>query len=99
MIIEIYALESSLLRAEKMLKGKHHDRASIPVDMTKVLFHDSLETIRFLAVSALEALEDGVLLETHLAMVKSLLLAPPINTVALRRGIADSMIGHARYYI
>jgi alkylation response protein AidB-like acyl-CoA dehydrogenase len=99
MIIEIYAMESSLLRAEKMLKGKHHDRASIPVDMTKVLFHDSLERIRFLAVTALEALEDGGVLKTHLQMIKSLLVSPPINTVALRRAIADSMIGHGRYYI
>jgi hypothetical protein len=98
MIIEIYATESALLRTEKMLHGKHHDKASVPVDMVKVLCHDSLDRIRFLAVSALEALEEGGLLETHLALVNNLLLIPPVNTVALRRGIADSMIGHGRYH-
>ena len=98
-IIENYVMESALLRAQKMLKDKNFDRASITVTISKVLFHDSIDKIRFLAVKALEALEDGSLLQEHLAMIKRLLVSPPINTVALRRVIADSMLSQGRYYM
>jgi len=98
-IIENYAMESALLRAEKMLKGKNRDRAPIPVTMSKVLFHDSIDEIRFFSVKALEALEDRDLLQEHLAMIKRLLVSPLVNTVVLRRAIADSLVGHGRYYL
>ena len=98
MIIEVYANESVLLRSQKMLNGKKLERATIPVKMTKVLFHDSLERIGFLATRALEAMEDGELLERHINMIRRLMVSPPINTVTLRRDIADEMIRYGRYF-
>ena len=96
-LIEIYAMESALLRSQKMLNGKKPERATIPIKMTKVLVHDSLERISFLARGALEAMENGKLLEKHLNMIRSLMVSPPTNTVLLRRGIADAMIQYGRY--
>jgi len=97
MIIEVYAIESVLLRSQKMLDGKKPERATIPAKMTKVLFHDSLERIGFLATRALETMEDGELLERHIKMIRRLMVSPPINTVTLRRDIADEMIRYGRY--
>jgi len=99
MIIEIYAMESTLLRSQKMLNGKKPERVMIPIKMTKVLFHDSLEKIGFLARRALEAIENGKLLEKHLNMIRRLMISSPINTVALRRDIADAMIQYGRYFV
>jgi len=99
MIIEIYAIESALLRTQKMLHSKNPERATIPVKMTKVLFHDSLEKISFLARGALEAMENGGLLEKHLRAIRRLMVSPPINTVTLRRDIADAMIQYGRYFV
>jgi len=96
-LIEIYAMESALLRNQKMLNGKKPARAMIPIQMTKVFFHDSLEKISFLARRALEAMENGELLKKHLNIIRSLMVSPPINTVRLRRDIADAMIGYGRY--
>jgi len=96
-VIEIYALESALLRSQKMLHGKQPERAAIPVKMTKVLFHNSLEKINFLATRALEAIENGERLKKDLETVKKLTFSPPINTVTLRRNIADAMIRYGRY--
>jgi len=87
-LIEIYAIESALLRSLKMLNSKKPERATIPVKMTKVLVHDSLEKISFLARAALEAMETGELLKKHLNMIRRLMDSPPINTVSLRRTIA-----------
>lgn len=98
MIIEVYAIESVLLRSQKMLNGKKPEKATIPAKMTKVLFHDSLERIGFLATRALEAMEDGELLRRHIKMIRRLMVSPPINTVTLRRDIADEMIRYGRYF-
>jgi alkylation response protein AidB-like acyl-CoA dehydrogenase len=96
-VIEIYALESALLRSQKVFYRKTPERAAIPMKMTKVLFHDSLEKINSLAMRALEAIEDGELLKKHLETVRKLTSSPPLNTVALRRDIADAMIRYGRY--
>lgn len=97
MVIEIYAMESALLRSQKMLHTNKPGRPIIPVKMTRVLVYNSLEKISFLARGALEAMENGELLEKHLNMIRRLMVSPPINTVALRRDIADAMIGYGRY--
>jgi alkylation response protein AidB-like acyl-CoA dehydrogenase len=96
-VIEIYALESALLRSQKMLNGKQPERAAIPMKMTKVLFHNSLEKINFLATRALEAIENGERLKKDLETINKLTFSPPINTVTLRRNIADGMIRYGRY--
>jgi len=98
-IIEIYALESALLRSQKIRHSKTPERATIPIKMVKVLVHDSIEKICFLASKALEAIENGELLKKHLNMIRRLMVSPPINTVSLRRDIADTMIQYGRYII
>lgn len=98
MIIEIYAMESVLLRSEKMLKGKNSQRASVPVKMTKVFFHDSLQRVRFFAETALEVAEEGEeALDGHLSAIRRLMVPPAINTVTWRKDIADMMIQRGRY--
>jgi alkylation response protein AidB-like acyl-CoA dehydrogenase len=96
-LIEIYAMESALLRSQKLLNGKKPERATVPIKITKVLFHDSFEKIGFLARKALEAMEDGTSLKNHCAVIIRAMISPPLNTVALRRHIADAMIQYGRY--
>jgi len=96
-LIEIYAMESALLRSKKVLNSKNPERVTIPLKMTKVLVHDSIEKISFLTRVALECMESGELLETHLKRVRNLMVSPSINTVSLRRDIADAMIQYGRY--
>jgi alkylation response protein AidB-like acyl-CoA dehydrogenase len=96
-LIELYAMGSTLLRSQKLLTSKNPETATIPIKMTKVLVRDSLERISFLARGALEAMENGKLLEKHLNIIRRLMVSPPTNTVLLRRGIADAMIQYGRY--
>jgi alkylation response protein AidB-like acyl-CoA dehydrogenase len=97
MIIEIYATESALLRSQKLLDSKGLERADIPVRMTKVLLHDSIEKIGSLATRALEAVEEGQSLDRHLIAMRRLAVSPPMNTVGLQRDIAQGMIRYGRY--
>jgi alkylation response protein AidB-like acyl-CoA dehydrogenase len=99
MIIEIWAAESALLRAEKILKGKNAERGEIPVKMAKVLFHDSVERMGFLAKSAMESMEEEPLLKKPLTAIRVLIDHPPIPVAAWRQQIADSMVRGGRYVI
>jgi len=96
-IIEIWAIESALLRSEKMLNGKKPERALIPVKMTKALFYDSIDKIGFLSIELLNAMESGDLLKRHVTAVRRLMVSPSINTVMLRRDIAEAMIRYKGY--
>jgi alkylation response protein AidB-like acyl-CoA dehydrogenase len=99
MIIEIYALDTALLRSQKLSRAKKADRSALPLKMTKVLFHESIERMGFLARQVLEALEEGQPLRRDLENVRELMCSPPMNSVALRREIADSMIRYGGYYV
>ena len=96
-IIEIYAIESALLRSNKMLAGKKPKKAAIPVKMTKVLFYDSFEKICFLARILFQAIEDGASLEKDLTIIKNVMIPPVLDTVSLRKNVADAMIQRGRY--
>lgn len=97
MVIEIYAMETALLRSQKILNGKLQEKAVIPMAMTKVLYHDGLEKTGSLAVQALETMESGKSLKKHIHAVRRLMVSPPIDVVRTRRHIADAMIRFGRY--
>jgi alkylation response protein AidB-like acyl-CoA dehydrogenase len=99
MVIHIFAMESALLRSQKLLTLKKPDRATLPVKMTKVLFHEFIEKTGFFARQLLESFEDGGSLKKDLENVRKLLCSVPLNTVALRREIADSMIRYGGYHV
>jgi alkylation response protein AidB-like acyl-CoA dehydrogenase len=99
MIIGIYALDTTLLRSQKLSGTKKSDRSALSLKMTKVLFHESVERMGFLARQLLEALEEGGPLRRDLENVRRLMCPPPINSVALRREIADSMIRYGSYSV
>jgi hypothetical protein len=46
-----------------------------------------------------ETLDDGELFEKHLTAMRRVMVSLPINTVTLRRNIADVMIQYGRYSV
>ena len=49
------------------------------------------------ARSGLAAMAEGDALRTHLAALRRLLKVPPINTVSIRRALADKVVERGRY--
>jgi alkylation response protein AidB-like acyl-CoA dehydrogenase len=95
MAIEVYALESAILRAEKMsARGGSH--ASTAVDITQVFAADAADRLEHAAKNALAAIEaddaTGVVERVH-----ALLRHGPVKTIAARRRIADAVIEANRY--
>ncbi len=95
MAIEVYALESAILRAEKMrASGAGH--AATAADMVQVFAADAADRLEHAAKNALAAIEPGdssALVER----VHTLLRHGPVKTIAARRRIADAVIDANRY--
>jgi hypothetical protein len=82
-IIEVYAAESALLRAQQATP-LHADAAAVCVN-------DAAGRVEMTARNVLAAMTEGDNLRTLLAALRRLLKVTPVNTVVLRRRIADAI--------
>jgi hypothetical protein len=89
-IIDTYGSESALLRAAQD-GGPLHEAAA------RVYINDAAVRIEASAKTALAAMADGDTLRTLLAALRRLLKVTPINTVTLRRQLADSTVERRTY--
>ncbi len=97
MIIEIFAMESGLLRAMKSTQKSCDEKADVQKKMVKVYVNDAFGRIEDYSRNILSAISEGDTLRTYLSSLKKLTRFLPTNTVALRREIADYVIKIGRY--
>jgi alkylation response protein AidB-like acyl-CoA dehydrogenase len=97
MIIEIFAMESALLRALKKLQKEGEDKAKIHIAATRVYINDTFPQLDLMARQILAAIAEGEELRTQLMGLKKFTRYTPISTIALRREIAENVIPIARY--
>jgi alkylation response protein AidB-like acyl-CoA dehydrogenase len=97
MIIEIFAMESALLRAQKKVAKEGEEKAALHVAATRIYVNDTLPKIDVWAKQILAAISEGEELRTQLMGIKKLAKYTPVNTVALRRQLAENAIPAARY--
>jgi butyryl-CoA dehydrogenase len=96
-IIEVYALESCLLRAEKLLAKSGHSTAKRAVAMSQLYAAKVLQTIEISARKVISAVSEGDMLRTQMAILRRLSKHEPVNTIALSRDIAQHVINAGRY--
>jgi len=96
-IIEICAMESALLRSLKKFQKEGEEKSKIHIAATKVYINDSFPRVDIMAKQVFAAISEGEELRTQLMGLKKFARFTPINTIALRREIADSIIPVARY--
>jgi alkylation response protein AidB-like acyl-CoA dehydrogenase len=96
-VMEIYAMESSLLRAQKSATNKGETAASVMIDATRVFISDAAERIDHEAKRALAAVHQGDMLTTQLAVLKRFGKRPAVDTIALRRRVAAAVQSQDRY--
>jgi alkylation response protein AidB-like acyl-CoA dehydrogenase len=97
MTIEIYAMESAVLRAQKMVEQKGETTAALPVAMTRVYLTQALEKVEAAAKKVIADVAEGDMLRTQLAIVRRLSKHEPFNTIALRQQIAQKTIEAGKY--
>ncbi|HEY0375329.1 MAG TPA: acyl-CoA dehydrogenase family protein [Pyrinomonadaceae bacterium] len=95
--IDAYAMESAILRAQKLAASKGEEAAARYLDMTRVFCNDAVERIDANAKNTLAAMSEGDELRTLLAALRRFTKLTPMNTVAARQRIADVLIKANKY--
>src|SRR5580693_9382845 len=96
-VIETYAMESAVLRAQKIAENKGESAASLPIAMTRVYLSQAMEKIEAAAKKVIAAVADGDMLRTQLAILRRLAKHEPFNTIELRQQIAQKVIERGKY--
>ncbi len=97
MTIETYAMESAVLRTQKIAESKGEVAAALPMAMTRVYLAQAFEKVESAARKVIAAVADGDMLRTQLAILRRLAKYEPFNTIELRQLISQHMIERGKY--
>jgi hypothetical protein len=95
-LIDTYAAESAVLRAQDAA-GRKLSNAELHEDAARIAINEAAGRIELAARSALAAMADGDVLRTQLAALRRLLKVTPVNTVVMRRRLADATVARGGY--
>src|SRR5207244_1353362 len=84
-ITDAYAMESAILRAQKLAASQGEAAAARYVDMTRVFCNDAIERIEARAKNTLAGMADGDELRTLLAALRRFTKLTPMNTITARQ--------------
>jgi len=96
-IIEIFAMESGLLRTIKIIDKEGEEKAEYHIAAVKSYVDDIIPQIEAWAKKVIAYVEEGDMLRTQLAGIKKLARYQPIDGVSLKRAIADRIIDLEAY--
>jgi alkylation response protein AidB-like acyl-CoA dehydrogenase len=94
--MDVYAMESSLRRAQKSLAARG-ESSNVMGEAAKAIVYDAMDCIEKEARTALAATADGDTLVTQLAVLRRFAKHAPIDTIAIRRRVADAVLAQDRY--
>jgi butyryl-CoA dehydrogenase len=96
-IIEAFASESAVLRAQKIAEARGEAGAATAVAMAQVYVAEAITKIEAAAKKAIAAIAEGDMLRTQMSILRRLAKHEPVNTIALRQQIAQKMLEAGRY--
>jgi alkylation response protein AidB-like acyl-CoA dehydrogenase len=90
MVMEVFAMESTLLRSRKTCTG---------ADQCAVLLRDAMARVEVAGRTVLAACSAGDAMRTNLAVLRRFAKYDPVDAIALRRRIADRLLAAGRYIL
>ncbi|MBR9859745.1 acyl-CoA dehydrogenase [bacterium] len=92
MAIEVFAMESTVLRTEKLIDLNGRESADLQVKMSRCYLSDAMEKINLSGKHAITGFAEGDELRMMLLGLKRFTKYEPINTIAIRKEIAKALI-------
>jgi alkylation response protein AidB-like acyl-CoA dehydrogenase len=96
-VMEVYAMESCLLRAQKAAAAKGEAASAVMIDAARVFIADAAERLEHEAKRAIAAVHEGDMLTTQMAVLKRFGKRGVVDTIALRRKVAAAVQSQDRY--
>ena len=109
--IDVYVLESAILRTEKLVMARGEQASAVAIDITRVFTSDAADRMKHSAKQIMAALTessdsssrdpqaDSPLAVDLFEEVQQLTRHTTFNTIAARRRIADSVVNAGRYHL
>lgn len=98
-MIQIFGMESALLRTRKQVERLGEEKTANMIEMTQVYVYEAFQQIEAFARETLATVESGDMLRMQLSVLKKLSRVSPINKVALKRNIAARVVKNERYTV
>ena len=96
-ISEVFAIESCILRTEKLRAARGESAARQAIAMTRYYTARAADKVELAARKVIAAVGEGDMLRTQMAILRRLAKHEPADTVALGRQIARHVIEAGRY--
>jgi len=98
-IIEVFAMDSVLLRKLKLIQSGGESGSALPIAMTQVYLSEAMAKIEVAARKVVAAASEGDNLRIQTTILRRLLKHDPTNTISLRQQIAARVIDAGKYVI
>src|SRR5690349_12832952 len=97
LVMEIYAMDSALLRARKKIGKTSVESCRPEIDATKIFAHQAADRIEVEARRALSRIAEGDTLRAQLAVLRRFLRRTPPDVIGLKRLLAIRALELGRY--
>ncbi|MEK6323324.1 MAG: acyl-CoA dehydrogenase family protein [Acidobacteriota bacterium] len=95
MVMDVYAMESALLRTQRLLTDRGVENCGVQADITRVFARDAASRVEKAARAVASEVDD----EKCAAAIDEFANRSPMKSIAARRRIADAVIQTGRYSI
>jgi alkylation response protein AidB-like acyl-CoA dehydrogenase len=96
-VMEVYAMESTLLRTVKKIARSSAEACEAEINATRTFIYDAVERLESEARRSLARTSEGDTLRTQLAVLRRFLRRTPIDTIELKRRVANRALDWNRY--
>jgi alkylation response protein AidB-like acyl-CoA dehydrogenase len=97
LVMEVYAMESVLLRTQKKLGKGAPEASALEIAAARSYIYDAADRVELEARRALARIAEGDTLRTQLAVLRRFLRRTPPDTIELKRRVADRALELNRY--
>jgi len=97
MVIEGFAMDSTVLRTQKLIERNGEARSQLAIAMTQVSLAHSMDKIEAAARKVVAAVAEGDMLRTQLVILRRLFKYEPYNVIALTQQIANRLVDAGKY--
>jgi alkylation response protein AidB-like acyl-CoA dehydrogenase len=97
MLLEIFAAESGMLRAEKIVEKQGEEKSSFAIEIAKTYLSDAMEKINISGKHALAAFASGDALTMMYMGLKRFTKYPMRNNIASRQLISEQIVKEGKY--
>ncbi len=98
-VINIYAMESALLRTKKIIAQNGESKTQNAINMTKAYIHEAFDQITGFAREILCAARNADELTNQLSILNEFSRKLPVNILALKRQVAAKVIEAEKYIV